>query len=82
MTVAELIEMLQEEDQAAEVYFACDYGDYHHTLQALPIRRCSMEHIVDEAYSRSGLGVYHPGREEDGEDETETDELPTALVLQ
>ena len=87
MTVAELIEMLQEEDQDAEVYFACDYGDYHPTQQALPIRRCAPQYLVESAYSRSGKAVFDQERDGDDSDEAEEHmegekELPSALVLE
>ena len=71
LTVGELIELLQNEDPDARVVFTCDYGDYHHTPQALPI--CDdveqSGQIVESAYSQSGFALTEDdGSEEDDED--------------
>lgn len=60
MTVAELIEHLQELDQEAHVLFTCNYGDFHRTEQALPVsdvNPVATSQITDSAYSRSGLAL-------------------------
>ena len=60
MTVADLIERLQDCDPDATVLFVCDYGDYHHTTQALlveDIEERTARSLVDSAYSRSGLAL-------------------------
>ena len=62
MTVADLIERLQELDPHAIPLFVCDYGDYCHTQQAFPI--CHVDPMYDDsdclresAYSHSGLAI-------------------------
>jgi len=74
MTVQELIENLSECDPQAEIRFVCDYGDYHHTQQALPVASVRQmeppwEVIVESAYSQSqeALVETRPGEEEDRE---------------
>lgn len=58
ITVAELIECLQNEDPDARVIFAADYGDYHHTEQALPLRgEIDTVTIEKSAYSNSGFAI-------------------------
>ena len=60
MTVADLIEELKQMDQDARVLFACDYGDYHHTQQALPVENID-EHnendLVESSYSQSRIAL-------------------------
>ena len=64
-TVADLIAELESMDQDAIVLFACDYGDYHHTQQALPVASVQElsdeEVLVESAYSRSGLAIEEVG---------------------
>lgn len=61
LTVRDLIERLQECDQNAVVVFTCDYGDYNHTQQALPVGSVETmdgsKKIAESAYSRSGLSL-------------------------
>jgi hypothetical protein len=58
LTVAELRGLLEGEDDDAVVLFTCDYGDYLHTKQALPISGDIEEHQVEEsAYSHSGWAL-------------------------
>ena len=61
MTVKDLIEALQDCDPDARVLFTCDYGDYSHTQQALPIKDCnSIENgqaLVESAYSQSRMAL-------------------------
>lgn len=58
ITVAKLIDMLQGEDPDALVVFTCDYGDYHHTQQALAIDGNFEEVVLEKsAYSHSGFAV-------------------------
>lgn len=68
MTVRDLIDYLQTQDQDAPVFFGCDYGDYHHTQQALPVCEVN-EHesgdLRNGAYSQSGLAL-NKGDEETG----------------
>jgi hypothetical protein len=71
ITVAKLIELLEDESPDARVIVGADYGDYHHTDQALPLRG-EVETVIVEAsgYSASGFaiipdggGEYEPGVE-------------------
>lgn len=58
LTVAELIDELRTFDGDAKVLFVCDYGDYHHTQQALPIvtiDESDTRSLSESAYSRSGI---------------------------
>ncbi len=80
LTVEELIDELQNYPKDAKVVFACDYGDYCHTQQALPIETCdeidlSNERIEESGYSRSGLALenLNAEQEEPGDDEPPTD---------
>jgi hypothetical protein len=78
ITVRELIESLQDEDQDAVVVFASDYGDYHHTQQVHAIDGTCDEQLIEEsAYSRSGWAV----ADDADDDEPANDELPKVLVL-
>jgi hypothetical protein len=75
LKVSQLIAMLEDEDPDALVVFACDYGDYHHTQQALAIEGCIQEEELEKsAYSQSGWAVRGEGEEEDPAG-------PTVLVL-
>jgi hypothetical protein len=80
ITVKALREMLEGEDDDALVAFACDYGDYHHTEQALAIKgELEEASLVESAYSHSGFAV----ADADDEDEEEAEEVegPKVLVL-
>lgn len=61
MTVGQLIEALQELPAEATVLFACDYGDYSHTNQALPVTQAAEmteeEYLTESAYSQSRMAV-------------------------
>jgi hypothetical protein len=77
ITVAELRELLEEQDDDMPVIFGTDYGDHHHTTQALPIRGVLTETTVTEsAYSNSGFAV-----SEDDEDDRDG-ESTTYLLIQ
>lgn len=72
MTAAELIQELETFPPDAIVCFACDYGDYYHTEQCLPIEtadevQCD-EVLVESAYSRSGLAVQQIDYEDQDEE--------------
>ena len=73
ITVARLIDLLEGESPDALVIVSTDYGDHHHTPQALPLRG-ELETVTVEksAYSNSGYAIAEPedGDDEDGEDET------------
>lgn len=58
ITVAELIELLQDQNPDARVIFSTDYGDHSHTEQALPIRGELDEVTIEKsAYSNSGWAI-------------------------
>ncbi len=70
LTVGQLIEALQELPADATVLFACDYGDYSHTMQALPVTDAAEmteeEYLEESAYSQSRMAVVNT---EDGSPE-------------
>jgi hypothetical protein len=73
MTVAELIEALEDMPEDAVVVFGSDYGDICHTEQALVVRKVDelddeTERLEASAYSNSGIAI------EPIVDETECDE--------
>lgn len=76
MTVNDLICELQyladngEGDK--EVYFGCDYGDYCHTEQALPVKYVEEGKLRKSGYSRSGKAFESSDDDEDEEDNKDT----------
>ena len=76
LTVSELIERLQDMDPDARVVFTCDYGDYHHTAQALPIVDDVEQsgQIEESAYSHSGFALGEDDGSEDDEEEVDPEE--------
>ena len=52
MQVKELIEMLQDMDQDAEVHFAYNFGDYWHTNVAPAVGRVDTGAVVYSDYHR------------------------------
>lgn len=86
MTVADLIEELEQFDPEAKVVFACDYGDIIHTQQALPVTTADeldpdTERIARSAYSQSGIAVEDLRREEDGTPLDDSYDGPPVVVL-
>lgn len=66
MTVADLICELEGCNPDAKVLFVCDYGDYHHTQQALPVNEIStmpMSALVESAYSQSRIACVEDDEE-------------------
>ena len=62
MTVAQLIEALQDMPEDAVAVFGSDYGDICHTEQALVVRRVEeldveTERLETSAYSHSGIAI-------------------------
>ncbi len=62
MTVAQLIEALQDMPEDALVVFGSDYGDICHTEQALVVRRVeelddATERLEASAHSHSGIAI-------------------------
>ena len=59
------------------MFFVCDYGDYHHTQQALPVVEADMPFAEEaclepSAYSQSRVALVEAeesDREEEGDDE-------------
>lgn len=69
ITVAELIDALEDLEPEALVIFSTDYGDYHHTAQALPIKGEIEEGTVSEsAYSNSGFQLHQEEEDERSEE--------------
>lgn len=78
LTVAELIEILEECRQDAPVVFASDYGDHSHTEQALPIKgEVEQTMIQPSAYSDSGWAI----ATDDTEDEDEVESERVVIVI-
>jgi len=76
MTVGELKRILRDIPNDVPVVASADYGDYCHTMQALPILGCvptGDESIRESAYSRSGFAF--------DEDEAEPCWPPEVVVL-
>lgn len=84
ITVGELKALLEDEDQDAIVVFTTDYGDYHHTEQALPLKG-EVESYDDarlvvkkSGYSNSGFEFRE---DEDADDDSEEGELIGVVVI-
>jgi len=76
MTVKDLRQMLEGYDDETPVLFVCDYGDYHHTQQALPVSECEeaeSKHLSKSAYSHSEIAL-NDDEPEDGYDDLDEDE--------
>ena len=75
ITVAVLIETLRDFERDAVVLFTCDYGDYCHTRQALPVISVDpldeQECIKESGYSQSGLAIGNYDETEGDEDDAE-----------
>lgn len=86
MTASQLIEELQNLDPDARVFFVCDYGDYHHTPQALPVGEIVDAHtsdLVETAYSQSGVKLVEerePQDEPQDESDDEDDIFPIVIL--
>jgi hypothetical protein len=69
MTIEQLIEELQclkeQYGSDVQVRLGADYGDYHHTLQALEVQNIIPVQLYESAYSRSGFAVVHNDPEEE-----------------
>jgi len=59
LTVSQLMEQLERMDPDAKVVFVCDYGDYHHTQQALPVLEVDE---TDTPTTRTNWLTAKPGR--------------------
>ena len=85
-TAGQLIEMLEDADPDARVFFVCSYGDYHNTQQALPASEV-LEHESDvlheSAYSQSGIAYTDPDADpepDEDEDEDENETIPIVII--
>jgi len=66
MTVEDLIAELKQMPPEARVLFACDYGDYSHTQQALPVENAEeldAGSLVKSAYSQSRVALVDDNEE-------------------
>lgn len=87
MTVADLIEQLGDMDPNAKVFFVCDYGDYHHTQQALPVVELDeadgdQAYLQPSAYSQSRVAFVEATEEIDEEtDPEEQGDVPHGPVV-
>ena len=80
LTVKALRDLLEGEDDDALVIFSTDYGDYHHTPQALPLRGETEEVYVEKSgYSNSGFAVVSD--EDDAAELMEEDDAPRYLLI-
>jgi hypothetical protein len=71
ITVAELKELLEGQEDDALVTFASDYGDHCHTQQVHRLRGEIDEVVIREtAYSDSRYAVNERADEDDEDDET------------
>ena len=77
MTVRDLINDLHELKQQGYgdtmVVFACDYGDYRHTQQALPVICTETGSVESTGYSLSGYKV--------SDDDTDDEEVFEEVVI-
>ena len=87
MTVAQLIEALQDMPEDAVVVFGSDYGDICHTEQALVVTKVeelddATERLEASAYSHSGIAI-EPivDATEAGGDEASVDDDANHLVI-
>ncbi len=85
MTAAQLIEALSEMSPDAVPLFVCDYGDYCHTQQALPVTEVrgldEAEVIQESAYSKSGLALEEVDDDEKYIAAAEKGERPNVVIL-
>lgn len=84
LTVGDLREMIEGVNDDIPVMFSCSYGDYHNTLQVLPVSEAlelTSGDLHESAYSQSGIAMLKEGRDDEDEgDDDEEDETPV-LVL-
>jgi len=70
ITVRELRDLLEDQDDNALVIFTANYGDYHRTSQALPLKGEVEEGTVAKsAYSNSGFELVQDDEDPDNEGE-------------
>ena len=84
LTVAELIEALQDFSPDARVVFESDYGDRGHSMQALLVKRVDQVEygdIAKGAYSASGLVITEGLEDEDEASAAERDLCGDPVVV-
>lgn len=85
MTIEQLIEELQylKEQYGADVQvrLGADYGDYHHTLQALEVQDIIPVQLCESAYSRSGFAVVHNDPEEESDHPMDNPEEDMVILI-
>lgn len=74
LTVRELREALEDEEDDAHVVLVADYGDHCHTQQALPIMDVTVTKMKESGYSASGWAVLDAESRYDEDDEDEDGE--------
>jgi len=81
LTVRELIELLQEQDQDLPVRFSYNYGDHWRTEVAAKILSVEVGTVVHSEYHRMDK-VLDPEKEseEDGEDADKTGEIQVLIL--
>ena len=93
MTVGDLRAMLEDFDNDSKVLLTSDYGDHHHTEQALPIESVELldedpfRCLAPSGYSQSGVAIqetYNDEEEDELEDldeeREESDEIEVVLL--
>lgn len=81
-TKKQLLEELEFIDDDALVLFVCDYGDHHHTQQALPVSEAEEMLVRDlstSAYSHSGVAL--PDDDPDDEPSEPDDYADQPIVI-
>jgi len=82
-TVRNLRQALEGLPDDAPVLFVCDYGDYHHTQQALPVGELLEVYTSDlgeTAYSNSGICLLEDREPQDEPAEEEEDAGPVLIL--
>lgn len=83
MTARQLIDEIKEQcpDLDARVVLCADYGDYHHTTQALPvgsIKVIDSSRLAESGYSHSHVAIV--GTEEDEEQDKDDDTVDVVAI--
>lgn len=86
--VSDLIDLLKDCDPEARVLFACNYGDYHNTQQALPVdspEEMDSDELYETAYSHSGIALAEHEEDrydgdEDDDDDCDWDSVPIVVL--
>lgn len=60
LTVKQLCELLSNCDPDAKCFFTCSYGDYHDTMQAIPVEEVlelTSDRLHESGYSQSRVAI-------------------------